>query len=194
MVEVVDDRSRVELVERVTTHDHNDGRNPARYRRYETVAREFEALGKDEFIRRYMTTTKVLSISWRLRANGWRSRQMGSPPFQPRRRWRSAWSLDEDGDPVLMRKIDSTMYKSCAVAPLKTSRAIAAVPRPLRQWQRGNLWRKIIPTALLTGTMIRTTYLSQTEQRCTPTMLQAKPPLTCLSVLCLQCIAAKWQR
>ena len=35
--------------------DHNKRRNPNRSRRYEAVAREFEALGVEEFNRRYMT-------------------------------------------------------------------------------------------------------------------------------------------
>ena len=55
VVEVADEKHRVEMVERATPHDHNSRRNPARYRRYETVAREFEALGKAEFLHRYMT-------------------------------------------------------------------------------------------------------------------------------------------
>ena len=33
--------------------DHNRNRSPARHRHYETVAREFEALGVEEFNRRY---------------------------------------------------------------------------------------------------------------------------------------------
>ena len=35
--------------------DHNRNRNPARHRHYQDVAREFEALGKEEFNRRYYT-------------------------------------------------------------------------------------------------------------------------------------------
>ena len=57
VVEVVDDQHRVELVERVTPHDHNaiNNRNPNRHRHYQDVGREFEALGAEEFIRRYYT-------------------------------------------------------------------------------------------------------------------------------------------
>ena len=105
MVEVVPDPlqpHRVELVERVTTHDHNDGRNPARYRRYETVAREFEALGKDEFIRRYMTPRIIDQLSAarkRLATNNPR-------PFQPR-----DTPLDEDGDPVFEKMTDKQIMQ-----------------------------------------------------------------------------------
>ena len=35
--------------------DHNRNRNPSRRRHYETVGREFEALGAEEFNRRYYT-------------------------------------------------------------------------------------------------------------------------------------------
>jgi hypothetical protein len=57
VVEVVDEHHRVELVERVTPHDHNaiNNRNPNRHRHYQDVGREFEALGAEEFIRRYYT-------------------------------------------------------------------------------------------------------------------------------------------
>ncbi len=43
-----DDLSKVML-------DHNRNRNPGRHRHYQDVAREFEALGKEEFNRRYYT-------------------------------------------------------------------------------------------------------------------------------------------
>ena len=39
--------------------DHNRNRSPARHRHYETVAREFEALGREEFDRRYYTERVV---------------------------------------------------------------------------------------------------------------------------------------
>lgn len=54
-VEEVDSEGRYRVVEKVTPRDHNDTRNPNRFRRYQDVAREFEALGKDQFISRYMT-------------------------------------------------------------------------------------------------------------------------------------------
>jgi hypothetical protein len=43
-------------------HDHNARRNPNRYRRYEAVAREFEALGSVEFTNRYMTPHNLEKI------------------------------------------------------------------------------------------------------------------------------------
>ena len=43
-------------------HDHNARRNPNRYRRYEAVAREFEALGSIEFTNRYMTPENITKI------------------------------------------------------------------------------------------------------------------------------------
>ena len=50
-----DGEDKVRMVERIIPRDHNDRRYPSRYRHYQNVALEFEALGKDEFIRRYMT-------------------------------------------------------------------------------------------------------------------------------------------
>jgi hypothetical protein len=41
--------------ERIDTRDHNQGRSMNRALHYETVAREFEALGVAEFNRRYLT-------------------------------------------------------------------------------------------------------------------------------------------
>ena len=38
-----------------TPCDHNAHRDPERRRRYEDVGREFEALGEEEFVRRYLT-------------------------------------------------------------------------------------------------------------------------------------------
>jgi hypothetical protein len=46
---------RTDMARGLEKHDHNDRRNPNRIRHYETVGREFEALGRDEFNRRYFT-------------------------------------------------------------------------------------------------------------------------------------------
>jgi hypothetical protein len=43
------------LTGRKVKHDHNARRNPNRLRHYQDVRREFEALGADEFTRRYFT-------------------------------------------------------------------------------------------------------------------------------------------
>lgn len=40
---------------RLVAHDHNSRRSPNRSERYEDVRREFEALGAEEFARRYVT-------------------------------------------------------------------------------------------------------------------------------------------
>jgi hypothetical protein len=40
---------------RLVPHDHNGRRKVNRKRRYETVARQFEALGEEAFIKRYLT-------------------------------------------------------------------------------------------------------------------------------------------
>ena len=53
--EMVYDQASKTMVENTRPRDHNRIRNPNRSRRYESVAREFEALGVDEFNRRYMT-------------------------------------------------------------------------------------------------------------------------------------------
>ena len=58
-----DDLSKVML-------DHNRNRNPNRRRHYQDVAREFEALGKEEFNRRYYTErvhTRILLAKQQLR-------------------------------------------------------------------------------------------------------------------------------
>lgn len=92
MVEVTTKDHRVEMVERVTPRDHNHARNPARYRRYENVAREFEALGKAEFLDRYMTPEiieKLANARKRMAKNNGR-------PFNPSD---EALPLDADGDP-----------------------------------------------------------------------------------------------
>ena len=76
VTEVVTDPShphRVEMVERVTTHDHNRNRNPNRFRHYQDVAREFEALGREEFDRRYYTErvlNRIILAKAELRAEG----------------------------------------------------------------------------------------------------------------------------
>ena len=57
-----------DLVSGREAHDHNGRRNPARYRHYETVAREFEALGAEEFISRYLTPEMVDRIAAARRA------------------------------------------------------------------------------------------------------------------------------
>ena len=93
---------RVELVQRVLAHDHNDRRNPNRYRRYENVAREFEALGKEEFLRRYMTPgiiDQLAAARKRLATNNPR-------PFNPR-----DTPLDEDGDPVFEKMTDKQIMQ-----------------------------------------------------------------------------------
>lgn len=53
--ELVYDRSEHAMIERTRARDHNKGRNPNRIRHYEMVAREFEALGVQEFNNRYLT-------------------------------------------------------------------------------------------------------------------------------------------
>jgi hypothetical protein len=53
--EMVYDEASKAMVERTRERDHNRTRNPNRSRRYEDVAREFEALGEAEFNRRYVT-------------------------------------------------------------------------------------------------------------------------------------------
>ena len=82
MVEVItDDANRkVEMVERLTAHDHNGRRNPARFRHYEIVAREFEALGAEEFCHRYLTPEMVD----RLTAARRRLADMSAPHFSQR--------------------------------------------------------------------------------------------------------------
>ena len=55
VVEVADDRHRVEVIERKVRRDHNERRKPNRHLHYNDVAREFEALGPEEFERRYYT-------------------------------------------------------------------------------------------------------------------------------------------
>lgn len=51
--------------------DHNRNRNPSRRRRYEIVGREFEALGVEEFNRRYYTERvhrRIIEAKLQLRA------------------------------------------------------------------------------------------------------------------------------
>ena len=64
---------RVEMVERATLRDHNRNRNPARQRHYRDVASEFEALGREEFDRRYYTErilNRIILAKAQLRAEG----------------------------------------------------------------------------------------------------------------------------
>ena len=75
IVEVVGDDHRVEMVERVTLRDHNslNNRNPNRHRHYQDVGREFEALGHEEFIRRYYTARvhkRIIVAKVQLREEG----------------------------------------------------------------------------------------------------------------------------
>jgi hypothetical protein len=53
--EMVYDQSARIMVERERERDHNRGRNANRSRRYESVAREFEALGVQAFNRLYLS-------------------------------------------------------------------------------------------------------------------------------------------
>ena len=62
VMEVADEKHRVEVVENKIMRDHNERRNPARHRHYNDVAREFEALGAEEFDRRYYTERVVKRI------------------------------------------------------------------------------------------------------------------------------------
>ena len=62
MMEVADEHHRVEVVENKIMRDHNERRNPARHLHYNDVAREFEALGAEEFDRRYYTERIVKRI------------------------------------------------------------------------------------------------------------------------------------
>ena len=53
--------------------DHNRNRRPNRVRHYETVAREFEALGREEFDRRYYTErvlNRIIVAKAQLRGEG----------------------------------------------------------------------------------------------------------------------------
>ncbi len=73
VVEVVDDQHRVEVIERQILRDHNslNNRNPGRHRHYQDVGREFEALGAEEFIRRYYndrTHKRIILAKEQLRA------------------------------------------------------------------------------------------------------------------------------
>ena len=54
-------------------HDHNARRNPNRHLHYNDVAREFEALGAEEFGRRYYTervVKRIIVAKGQLRAEG----------------------------------------------------------------------------------------------------------------------------
>jgi len=53
---------------RLVPHDHNGRRNPNRTERYEDVRREFEALGPEEFARRYVTADNYRRIAEARRA------------------------------------------------------------------------------------------------------------------------------
>jgi hypothetical protein len=56
--------------------DHNRNRAPNRIRHYETVGREFEALGVEEFNRRYYTADvfkRIIVAKEQLRAEGKRN-------------------------------------------------------------------------------------------------------------------------
>ena len=53
--DLVYDREQNTVVEVPISRDHDRTRNPNRSRRYERVAREFEALGEAEFNRRYLS-------------------------------------------------------------------------------------------------------------------------------------------
>ena len=99
VVEVTTEDHRVEMIERVTSHDHNDRRNPARYRHYEPVAREFEALGADAFAARYLTP----EIIDRLAAARKQTRGVkgGRRPYDP-----NELPLDADGDPDFEKMTD----------------------------------------------------------------------------------------
>ena len=48
---------------RLVAHDHNARRNPNRSERYEDVRREFEALGPEDFSRRYVTVDNYRRIA-----------------------------------------------------------------------------------------------------------------------------------
>ena len=48
---------------RLVPHDHNARRNPNRSERYEDVRREFEALGSEDFARRYVTVDNYRRIA-----------------------------------------------------------------------------------------------------------------------------------
>jgi hypothetical protein len=61
--EIDKDGSNYRVVQRITPHDHNDGRKAERVRHYDAVAREFEALGREEFIHRYMTPRIVEKLA-----------------------------------------------------------------------------------------------------------------------------------
>ena len=58
--------------------DHNHGRSPNRIRHYEAVAREFEALGVQEFNRRYLTED-ILDRLARARAQLRDEKRAGAP-------------------------------------------------------------------------------------------------------------------
>lgn len=62
VMEVADEHHRVEIVENKIMRDHNERRNPARHLHYNDVAREFEALGAEEFERRYYVERIVKRI------------------------------------------------------------------------------------------------------------------------------------
>ena len=51
-----------EMVQETSFRDHNRNRSPNRIRRYVEVGREFEALGEEEFARRYYTARVVKRI------------------------------------------------------------------------------------------------------------------------------------
>jgi hypothetical protein len=83
-------------------HDHNAARSPSRRRHYPIVAREFEALGADEFMRRYLTPDILADIAEATREI--EALKQGQIPAQSQRRGpryadEDGFPVDEDGDP-----------------------------------------------------------------------------------------------
>ena len=76
---------KTDLVSGREAHDHNGRRNPARFRHYESVGREFEALGAEEFIHRYLTPEMVDRITAARHEGRSENGIKGRRPYDPRR-------------------------------------------------------------------------------------------------------------
>ena len=171
----------------MTTARSQRHRNPARHRHYEPLRANSRRLGAEEFIRRYYTE-RVLKRIILAKETTRDDRNARGPNHNASIRLRRYW------------RIVQAWRCGCAASIRLTAMRFAIVPRSMFRQGMESEWRKsrsdisatrverqrsiealgcnptrrtptqIISTALLTRTMIRTTYLSSNRAERTPTM------------------------